>query len=166
LLYSKISRPDQGAFCFNQLYLEIVDMFTKQRRITRFISGTAFSSATTALLLAANLPRLWGTILQELGRGIAAMYFGGVSATLGLILSEEMILFDGHFLLTFQRLTLLTIPHLALGMLWQRYHWKGGVAALVEHLAWNQWYSTPFWSIPTLGMATIYFTLIFHKESQ
>ena len=140
-------------------------MLTKPRTMLRFLLGSALSGATTAMLLAVNLSNPWGTILQELGRGMAAMLFGGVSASLGVLLSEEILLYDGRLLPTLPRLVLLSVPHLALGLLWQRYRWKGGLAATTEHLAWNQWFASPYGWIPTIGMAAIYLTLLFHKES-
>ena len=138
-------------------------MTTKRRAILQFILGFSISGAATALTIVANLPGLWGTVLQELGRGAIAMTFGGVAASLGLVVVEEVFLFENVHL-TIWRLLLLTIPQIALGLLWGRYRWKGGLAAIGEHLAWNQWFSSPLWLIPTLGMAAIYFILLFHKE--
>jgi len=140
-------------------------MPVKQRSILRFLLGMTLSGTATALLLDLNLPGLWGTVLQELERGIVTLVFGGVSASLGILLSEEILLFDGHLLATLLRLALLIFPHLALGLLWQRYRCLGGLAAVIEHLAWNQWLASPYWIIPTTGMGAIYLTLLFHKES-
>ena len=153
----KISRPDQGAFCFKQL------MLTKQYFFPRFLLGMSLSGAATVLVFMTNLPGLWGVVLQELGRGAAAMPFGGISASLGVVAVEEILLAE-NIRQVLLRLVLLTPPQIALGLLWQRYRWIGGLAALAEHIAWNQWFSTPYWLIPTMGMATIYFVLFFHKE--
>jgi len=126
----KISRPDQGAFCFKQF------MSTKQCIILRFLLGMSLSGAATVLVFFTNLPGLWGVVLQELGRGAAAMPFGGISASLGIVAVEEVFLAENiHQVLL--RLILLTPPQIALGLLWQRYRWIGGLAALTEHLAWN-----------------------------
>ena len=138
-------------------------MTTKRRAILQFILGMILSGTATALIIPTNLPGLWGAALQELTRGVIAMKFGGGAASLGLVTVEEVILFESTRL-TIWRLLLLTPPQIALGLLWQRYRWKGGLAAIGEHLAWNQWFSSPFWLIPTLGMAAIYFILLFHKE--
>ena len=140
-------------------------MSEKLRISLRFLLGSTLSGAATGLFLFARLPSLWGIILQELGRGMVAMRFGGVAASLGLLVSEEILLYNGHLSPTLLRLILLTIPHLALGLLWQRYRWKGGLAAIGEHLAWNYLFSSPYWLIPTIGMAAIYLTLLVHKES-
>ena len=139
-------------------------MPVKQRNMLHFFLGSALSGATTALLLVVHFPNPCGTILQELGRGMAAIAFGGVSASLGVLLSEEILLYDGHLLPTLLRPSLLFFPHLALGLLWQRYRFLGGLAAIAEHLAWNQWFSSPYWLIPTTGMGIIYFVLFFRKE--
>ena len=137
----------------------------KTRTMLRFFLGSALSGTITTLLLVAHLSKPWGTILQELGRGMVAMTFGGVAASLGLLVSEEILLYNGHLSPTLLRLILLVFPHMALGLLWQRYRWKGGLATIAAHLAWNQWFSSPYWLIPTIGMAAIYLTLLFHKES-
>ena len=138
-------------------------MTKKRRAIFQFILGFSLSGTATALTIAANLPGLWGAVTQELGRGAIAMTFGGVAASLGLVVVEEMFLAENLYQ-TVLRLALLTPPQLALGLFWQRYRWKGGLAAIGEHLAWNQWLSSPFWLIPTMGMAAIYTMLFFHKE--
>ena len=138
-------------------------MSTKQCIIPRFLLGMSLSGAATVLVFFTNLPGLWGVVLQELGRGAAAMSFGGISASLGVVVVEEAFLAeDVH--LTMLRLLLLTPPQIALGLLWQRYRWIGGLVAMTEHLAWNQWFSTSYWLIPSTGMAAIYFVLFFHKE--
>jgi len=138
-------------------------MSTKQCIIPRFLLGISLSGAATVLVFISNLPGLWGVVLQELGRGAAAMPFGGISASLGVVAVEEIILAENiHQVLL--RLVLLTPQQIALGLLWQRYHWIGGLAALAEHLAWNQWFSTPYGLIPSMGMAVIYSVLFFHKE--
>ena len=123
----------------------------------------SLSGAATVFVFMTNLPGLWGVVLQELGRGAAAMPLGGISASLGVVAVEEVFLAE-NIRQVLLRLILLTPPQIALGLLWQRYRWIGGLAALAEHLAWNQWFSTPYWLIPTTGMAAIYFILFFHKE--
>ena len=139
-------------------------MSKKLRISLRFLLGVARSGAATGLFLFARLPSFWGIVLQELGRGMVAMSFGGVAASLGVVAAEEAFLAES-LPQTGWRLILLLFPHLAFGLLWQRYHWKGGLAAIAEHLAWNHWFSSPYWLIPTIGMAAIYLTLLFHKES-
>lgn len=138
---------------------------TMKTFLTRFLPGALIAGAITAIGLLIHLPGLWGTVLQELGRGAAAMPFGGLAASLGVVAVEEALLFE-NFRETALRLILLTAPHIALGLLWQRYRWKGGLAALVEHLTWNQWFASPYWLIPTAGMSAIYLTLLFHKEQE
>ena len=98
--------------------------------------------------------------MQELGRGVAAMLFGGIAATLGLVAVEEIFLF-ADLPSTLLRLVLLTAPQIAVGLLWQRYRWPGGLLALMEHLAWNHWLNTPWWPIPIAGIIAIYIILIF-----
>ncbi|MBC8507966.1 MAG: hypothetical protein H8D34_24120, partial [Chloroflexi bacterium] len=92
----------------------------KTRTMLRFFLGSALSGTITTLLLVAHLSKPWGTILQELGRGMVAMTFGGVAASLGLLVSEEILLYNGHLSPTLLRLILLVFPHMALGLLWQR----------------------------------------------
>ena len=138
-------------------------MSIKQCIFPRFLLGMSLSGAATVFVFMTNLPGLWGVVLQELGRGAAAMPLGGISASLGVVAVEEVFLAE-NIRQVLLRLILLTPPQIALGLLWQRYRWIGGLAALAEHLAWNQWFSTPYWLIPTTGMAAIYFILFFHKE--
>ena len=137
---------------------------TAEAIFNRLYPGTLIAGALTLLAFLADLPGLWGTVLQELGRGVAAMAFNGIAASLGVLVTEEIFLFES-FGRTALRLILLVFPHMALGLLWQRYRWKGGLATIAAHLAWNQWFSSPYWLIPTIGMAAIYLTLLFHKES-
>ena len=141
-----------------------MSMSTTQRSIPRFLLGMSLSGAATALVLVANLPGPWGAALQELGRGVAAISFGGTAASLGVIAVEEAFLAESIHL-TLLRLLLLTPPQIALGLLWQRYRWIGGLLALAEHLAWNRWLSSRFWLIPVLGIIIIYCVLFFHKET-
>lgn len=129
------------------------------------MQGFLTGALSTAIVLNLHVSALTGTFLQEIGRGIAAMAFGGLSASLGVLICEEALLYDGNLRLTLVRLGLLLFPHLALGLLWQRFKLYGGMAALAEHLAWNQWFASPLSFVPVIGMGAIYFTLFFHKES-
>ena len=128
-----------------------------------FITG----ALATGIVHNANLSGLWNVIAQETGRGVASIAYGSPWASLGLIAYEETILYR-HPALTLVRIALLTLPHIALGLLWQRYALIGGSIAIAEHIAWNRWLISPRWPIPVLGMGLIYLFLyldITDKES-
>ena len=120
----------------------------------------SLSGAVTSAILLIGFPGWWGAIVQEIGRGIASMAFGGLWASFGLVAVEEFILAESVSL-TLLRLMLLTPAQVALWLLWQRHRWIGGLIALAEHLAWNQWLQTPLWFIPAGGIIAIYTILIF-----
>jgi len=147
--------PSRGAFLFN-FFGWHMDKKTWPHALTAFL----LSGAVTAAVLLIGFPGWWGAIVQEIGRGIASMAFGSLWASLGLVAVEEVILAES-IPLTLLRLVLLAPAQIALGLLWQRYRWIGGLIALAEHLAWNQWLQAPLWFIPAGGIIAIYTILIF-----
>ena len=112
------------------------------------------------LIVLLNLPP-WGIIGQEFLRWAAVSVSNGVWGSLGIVIGEEILIFDGDFAKAILRIALLIAPHAALGLLWQRYGLLGGSIAIAEHLAWNQWLGTAIWPVPAIGMLVIYAMLIF-----
>jgi len=115
------------------------------------------------LIVSLNLP-LWGVVGQEFTRWAAVSVSNGMWASLGVVIGEEVLIFDGDITKTALRIMLLIAPQIALGLFWQRYGLIGGIAAIAEHLAWNQWLGTAMWPVPTVGMLVIYAVLIFSPK--
>ena len=134
------------------------------QQLQGFLTG-ALSTAIVLHLHAPALAGLVGVLLQEIGRGIAAIAFGSLGASLGVLICEEALLYEGNPYRTLVRLGLLLFPHLALGLLWQRFKLYGGMVAIAEHLAWNQWFASPLGFVPVIGMGAIYYLLFLKKES-
>jgi hypothetical protein len=109
------------------------------------------------------LSGVWNTIAQEIGRGLAASQLGGAAASLGLMVSEELLMGDVPGEVLF-RMVLMVLPQIALGLLWERYKLAGGLIATIEHLAWNIWITSPLWPIPVAAMALIYWILFIYDE--
>ena len=130
--------------------------------ILQTIQGILIGAISAMLVVQLDIP-VWGSILQEFGRW-AAVASAGVWGSLGVILGEEILLFNGNIIRSLLRFALLIVPHTALGLLWQRYGLFGGILAIAEHLAWNRWLGSTWWPIPVAGMIAIYALLIFHEK--
>ena len=96
--------------------------------------------------------------LEEVGRGLLAISLGpavGVGASL-----YEATLWELSLLHAVLRFVLFTPSHVALSMLWSRFHWLGGAGAVLVHVAWNGLVSTRYWPIPLTLMAFVYALLL------
>jgi ABC-type microcin C transport system permease subunit YejB len=121
------------------------------------------AALSTQVVYRLNLSGAWNTIAQEVGRGLAASQLGGAAASLGLMVSEELLMGDALGEVLF-RTALMVLPQFALGLLWERYKLPGGLIATIEHLAWNRWIASPLWPIPAAAMALIYWILFVYDE--
>jgi hypothetical protein len=121
------------------------------------------AALSTQVVYRLNLSGAWNTIAQEIGRGLAASQLGGAAASLGLMVSEELLMGDVPGEVLF-RMVLMVLPQIALGLLWERYKLAGGLIATIEHLAWNIWITSPLWPIPVAAMALIYWILFIYDE--
>jgi hypothetical protein len=122
------------------------------------------AALSTQVVYRLDLPGAWNTIAQEVGRGLAASQLGGAAASLGLMVSEELLMGDVPGEVLF-RMALMVLPQIALGLLWERYKLPGGLIAVLEHLAWNRMIASSLWPLPIAGMALIYWILFaFDKE--
>jgi hypothetical protein len=121
------------------------------------------AALSTQVVYRLNLSGVWNTIAQEIGRGLAASQLGGAAASLGLMVSEELLMGDVPGEVLF-RMALMVLPQIALGLLWERYKLAGGLIATIEHLAWNLWITSPLWPIPVAAMALIYWILFIYDE--
>jgi hypothetical protein len=121
------------------------------------------AALSTQVVYRLDLPGAWNTIAQEIGRGLAASQLGGAAASLGLMVSEEILMVDAFREIIF-RMALMVFPQVALGLLWERYKLAGGLIAVLEHLAWNRWIASPVWPLPVAGMALIYWILFAFDE--
>jgi ABC-type microcin C transport system permease subunit YejB len=121
------------------------------------------AALSTQVVYRLDLPGAWNTIAQEIGRGLAASQLGGAAASLGLMVSEELLMGDAFGEALF-RMVLMVLPQIALGLLWERYKLAGGLIATIEHLAWNRWIASPLWPIPAASMALIYWILFVQSK--
>jgi ABC-type microcin C transport system permease subunit YejB len=121
------------------------------------------AALSTQVVYRLGLPGAWNTIAQEVGRGLAASQLGGAAASLGLMISEELLMGDAFGEALF-RMVLMVLPQVALGLLWERYKLTGGLIATIEHLAWNLWITSPLWPIPVAAMALIYWILFVQSK--
>jgi hypothetical protein len=121
------------------------------------------AALSTQVVYRLDLPGAWNTIAQEIGRGLAASQLGGAAASLGLMVSEELLMGDEPGEVLF-RMVMMVLPQVALGLLWERYKLAGGLIATIEHLAWNLWITSPLWPLPVAGMALIYWILFVQSK--
>jgi hypothetical protein len=95
------------------------------------------------------------TILAELLRGLGTIILG-VAFNVGAAISSIYVNINCYttqdFISGFLSILMIVSAHLILGVLWNRYLWKGGIAAIFLSGLWAvSVFNTQLWMLPSIG---------------